>query len=149
MRALRIGILVGVVLAGAVVAAGLAGGENAAETELARAQIAEPFEMETAGTSDYLVHREVLEPGWSSGWHSHPGAVLVAVTAGEVTTYDAEDPSCTARRYGSGQGFAETGGGVTLARNEGTAPAEVYVTYVLPAGSPVGNEEPGSATCPF
>jgi quercetin dioxygenase-like cupin family protein len=142
-------IVVGVVLAGPAIGAGLAGGQDSAETELTRAEIAEPFEMETNGASDYVVHKEVFDAGWSSGWHSHPGAVLVAVTAGEVTLYDGDDPSCTPRRYGAGQGFAETGGGVMLARNEGTAPAEVYVTYVLPAGSPLGSEEPGPDTCPF
>lgn len=149
MRALRTSILLGVVLAGLAFGIGLAGGEDTAATELARAQIAEPFQMETSGASDYVVHEEAVDPGWSSGWHSHPGTFLVAVTAGEVTVYEGDDPNCTPRKFGPGQGFAETAGRVMLARNEGTAPAEIYVTYVVPAGSPIGRDEPRPASCPF
>lgn len=148
MKAVRAGTLAGAVLAVSAIGFGLAAGQDISETELARAEIAEPFEAKTDGPSDYVVHRVRVEPGWSSGWHSHPGTVLVAVTAGELTLYEGDDPDCTPRRLKPGQGVAEPGGAVMLARNEAGAPLEAYVTYLVPAGDPLGSEEPRPGHCP-
>jgi hypothetical protein len=48
------------------------------------------IEVESRGATDiYTVHNvfAVAQPPSSSGWHSHPGAVFVTVTAGTLTLY--------------------------------------------------------------
>ncbi len=40
------------------------------------------IEIETRGPRDLLVTSIVVDPGGSFGWHTHPGPVLVAVSAG-------------------------------------------------------------------
>ncbi len=49
----------------------------------------------------------VAVPGATTGWHSHPGPLFITVTAGAVTVYNAEDPTCTPRVFTAGQGFVE------------------------------------------
>ena len=54
--------------------------------------------LKTKGSSDMYVQSNVWAPGGSSGWHTHPGPSLITVTAGEVTVYDGDDPTCTPHR---------------------------------------------------
>jgi quercetin dioxygenase-like cupin family protein len=74
-----------------------------------------------------------LDPHASSGWHSHPGVVLVTVASGTVTFYDDQ---CVGIAHVAGTSFIESGGDTGLARNESDAAAQVYVTYLVPAGTP-------------
>jgi len=74
-----------------------------------------------------------LDAHATSGWHSHPGVVLVTVTSGTVTFYDAQ---CVATVHATGTSFIESGDGPGLARNESDAAATIYVTYIVPAGTP-------------
>ena len=82
---------------------------------------------------DAVVQTIDFPPGAHTGWHSHPGALVVAVRAGTVTRYEA---NCTKNTYSAGQTFIEMGPRhVILVRNEGTERAQVYVTYLVPAGT--------------
>ena len=66
------------------------------------------------------VQNNVWVPGGTSGWHTHPGHSLIIVTAGTVTTYEADDPECTPHAYTVGMGIVDPGGGhVHNIRNEG------------------------------
>jgi hypothetical protein len=59
------------------------------------------------------------------------------VTAGTLTLYDSADAACSPQRVPAGHGFVEAPNRVHLARNEGTKPATLYVTYLgLPKGKP-------------
>lgn len=79
---------------------------------------------------DTVMQKIVIEPGGHTGWHSHPGPVVVLIKSGEMSFYDSEDPTCTVRRYSAGQAFVDSGQGhVHIARNEGSAPLELYATY--------------------
>jgi hypothetical protein len=77
-----------------------------------------------------------IAAGGTSGWHTHPGIVLVTVQQGAVTFYDKKCSSVVHTAGASGSSFVETeGDGLGLARNEGVGTAVVYVTYIAPAGT--------------
>jgi len=79
---------------------------------------------------DTVMQKIVIAPGGHTGWHSHPGPVVVLIAAGAMSFYDSDDPTCTARTYLAGQAFVDSGQGhVHIARNEGSVPLELYVTY--------------------
>src|SRR5215212_4829063 len=89
------------------------------------------------GSADVAIAKVVLEPGGSTGWHHHPGVVLVPIEAGAVTEYDTQ---CHKTVYKAGKGFVESNGEVHLVRNEGDVKAVLYPTFLLPTKTPP--EEP-------
>ncbi len=96
----------------------------------------------TTAPTDVVTQTLTFQPGGTSGWHGHPGAVLVVVKSGTFTRYDAR---CNARVYTAGQAFVE-GPEVAMVRNTGSEPAESVVTYLVPAGSPLRTDAP--SPCP-
>src|SRR5437588_9425774 len=60
----------------------------------------------TSTPCDIVHQRVTYAPGGFSGWHSHPGVVLVVVTSGTITRYL---PDCTHSDYTVGQSFVELG----------------------------------------
>jgi quercetin dioxygenase-like cupin family protein len=106
--------------------------------------------LKTKGTSDVYVTRNAIAVGGHSGWHTHPGPSLILVTAGEITAYDGDDPSCTPTRYRAGEGFVDPGGDhVHLLRNETDAPAETVAVQFLPKGATRRIDAPAPGNCPF
>jgi hypothetical protein len=68
----------------------------------------------------------------TSGWHHHPGFVIVSVTTGSVTVWHSD---CSQTSYAAGSAFVESGddpGQVTSALG-----ATTYVTYVVPNVNPL------------
>jgi quercetin dioxygenase-like cupin family protein len=96
----------------------------------------------TTGPTDIVTQVLTFQPGGTSGWHGHPGAVLVVVNSGTFTRYDAR---CNARVYTAGQSFVE-GPEVAMVRNSGSGPAESIATYLVPAGSALRTDAP--SPCP-
>lgn len=91
-----------------------------------------------------------IAPGGHTGWHSHPGPVFVTITGGAMTFYDADDPSCAAGTYNTGDTFIDRGGGhVHIARNEGSVDLVLYATYLVPVGAPIRTDAPNPGVCPF
>jgi quercetin dioxygenase-like cupin family protein len=90
----------------------------------------------------------VAVPGATTGWHSHPGPLLITVTAGAVTVYNAEDPTCTPRVFTAGQGFVEPETQHIL-RNEGTVEARWTSANIRPIDQPARFDAPAPGTCPF
>ncbi|MEJ7846739.1 MAG: hypothetical protein WKF92_01480 [Pyrinomonadaceae bacterium] len=72
-----------------------------------------------------------------TGWHSHPGPVVVLIKSGTMSFYDGSDPTCTVRTYVQGDAFVDSGQGhVHIARNEGIVPLVLGATYFdVPAAS--------------
>ncbi|MFN2511834.1 MAG: cupin domain-containing protein [Pyrinomonadaceae bacterium] len=97
----------------------------------------------------------VILPGGHTGWHSHPGPVVVLVNSGEMSFYDGDDPTCTGRTYSRNQAFVDSGQGhVHIARNEGSEPLELYVTYFdvtpgVPAPGAFRIDAPNPGNCSF
>jgi quercetin dioxygenase-like cupin family protein len=105
--------------------------------------------IDTKGATDVHVIENVLPPGASFGWHSHPGPSLVVVKSGALTLYKASDPSCTPTVVQAGSGFVDNGGDVHLVRNEGSIETVVYVVSLVPHGFTRRIDEPAPGTCGF
>jgi len=68
-----------------------------------------------------------------SGWHHHPGVILVLVKSGHVTTHD---ENCQTKTYGPGEAFVESGTAPFMVSNESDTETAVDVaTQVAPTGS--------------
>ena len=106
--------------------------------------------LKTQGQSDLYVQSNVWAPGGTTGWHSHPGFSLITVTAGTITAYEGDDPSCTPTVYTVGMGFVDHGGDhAHILRNEGAVEARTTaVQLVAPdAVRRIDVADPGN--CPF
>lgn len=106
-------------------------------------------ELKSHDNTDIVVVRNVVSPGGHSGWHFHPGPVLVTVTSGTITFYMGDDPSCSPHVHPAGTTFFENGGMVGIARNESTVEATAVATFFVPAGSPTRIDAPAPGNCPF
>ena len=71
--------------------------------------------------------------GGSSGWHHHPGVVLVVVQSGEVTHYDKK---CRPEVHKAGETFVEAENAPGLAKNHGAVDAVVQATFIVPSSAP-------------
>ncbi len=75
---------------------------------VARAGFADPVDIKfkvgpgdqdvihVSNAQETVMQQVVIAPGGYTGWHTHPGPVLVLVKAGALTLYSSEDPTCTA-----------------------------------------------------
>jgi quercetin dioxygenase-like cupin family protein len=123
-----------------------------AATPLARATLSESVhfntgevKFQTKAPVDFATNQVTIQPGGSSGWHSHPGVTLVSVASGSVVRYDTD---CTATVFPTGSAFVEPAGHVLLVRNESaTTPAVNIVTFIVPTGvaTRIDEDNPG---CP-
>jgi quercetin dioxygenase-like cupin family protein len=86
-----------------------------------------------AGSADVAIVKVVIDPGGSTGWHHHPGVVLVSVKSGAVSEYHHD---CHKTVYKAAKGFVEGNGEVHVARNEGNVDAVLYATFLIPTGTP-------------
>ena len=91
--------------------------------------------FQTKDATDVRVQRLDFAPGAYSGWHHHPGIIIVAVASGAVTLWDSD---CNSKTYGpglpNGAVFVEGGDEPVQATSAGGATA--YVTYVAPSADP-------------
>ena len=106
--------------------------------------------QKTKGLSDGYVLNNVWQPGGSTGWHTHLSHTLIIVTAGAVTQYQADDPTCTGTVYTVGMTFVDHGGvHVHIVRNEGAVEAQVVAVRLIPAGQPGRIDAPDPGNCHF
>jgi hypothetical protein len=95
------------------------------------------IKFQTKDPTDVRVARIDIAPGGYSGWHHHPGIVIVTVAAGAVTFTDSD---CSSKTYGPGQAdgavFVESGDDPGQASNRGTIPVTSYVTFIAPHANP-------------
>jgi quercetin dioxygenase-like cupin family protein len=88
--------------------------------------------MRVNGPSDVLQSLLVFQPGGETGWHIHPGPVVVVVKSGAITETHAN--GCI-NVHPTGSVFFETAGEVHNATNHTGIVAEVYATFLSPAGA--------------
>ena len=115
-------------------------------TPLAAALVRGPIDIDRHRPSNVVTVRIDFKPGDTTGWHFHPGFVLVQVTSGAVTLQHADHGRCLSEVIGTGHGFFETPGAVHVAENRGSTPAVVYATFVLPRNA--GPEVPAPIPAP-
>src|SRR5262245_19061563 len=96
------------------------------------------------GSTEVTVRRIVIPPGGSTGWHYHDGELIAVVQSGTLTRVLHD---CSVSITPSGMSFVEPAGSrhVHQGRNLGAEPVVLFVTYLLPAGSPLAVEatDPG------
>jgi len=105
------------------------------------------IELKAHDNTDVQVRSAIATPGSYSGWHTHPGPVILVIKTGTLTVYDASDPTCTPKVYTAGTAFFE---GTTPhnVRNEGTVAVEYGTVYFVPAGGPTRIEADFPPNCP-
>ncbi len=99
-----------------------------------------------------VVQQIILSPGGQTGWHSHPGPVVVLITSGTMTFYDGDDPTCAPRTYTAGQSFIDSGQGhVHIAFNESASEnLELWATYFdVPVGGLFRDDAAAPGNCAF
>ncbi|MET0699613.1 MAG: cupin domain-containing protein [Mycobacterium sp.] len=103
---------------------------------------------QTVDGHDYVVNDIVIQPGGSTGWHTHQGLAYGIVKAGTLTRNRAD---CSIESVsGPGDPITDPTGPdhVHLGRNLGATPVVLEVTYVDPAGSPTSDTAPNPG-CDF
>jgi quercetin dioxygenase-like cupin family protein len=154
--ALVAGVALTAAVAAALVFSSLGGGPAAAGptsapgpsiTPLAAALVPGPIDIDRKGQSNVVTVRIDFNPGDTTGWHFHPGPVLVQVVSGAVTLSHAAHGRCLSDVVRAGHGFFEAPGAVHVAANRRQDPAAVYATFVLPPGAPPAVSVPVPAAC--
>ena len=160
MRKKWVAVFVGVAVIGtfAAVAFGSMGVGFHPATPLVTANFADTVHLnsdrvkfQTKDPTYVRVQKVVIDPGGKSGWHHHPGIVIVAVASGEVTFTHSD---CSSKTYGpglpNGAVFAE--GGDDPSQASSTTGATNYVTFVAPNDGPVSattfRTEDDPVSCP-
>jgi quercetin dioxygenase-like cupin family protein len=107
--------------------------------------------IQVNNAQETVMQQIVIAPGGSTGWHSHPGPVVVLIKSGQMSFYSSDDPTCTVRTYSAGQAFVDSGQGhVHIARNEGNVNLELWATYFdVPPGGPFRIDAPNPGNCSF
>jgi len=110
--------------------------------------------LKTKGLTDLYVQSNLWKPGGTTGWHTHPGPSLIIVTAGTITAYDADDPTCAPHVYTAGTPgatFVDPGGGhAHVLRNEDlSTDASTIAVQFLPTAAARRIDVPDPGNCPF
>lgn len=95
-------------------------------------QNSDRVKFQTKDPTYVRVQKIVVGAGGYSGWHHHPGIVIVAVQSGDLTFTRSD---CSSKTYGPNDVFAEGGDGPGQASSVNGA--TLYVTFVAPNNGPV------------
>jgi quercetin dioxygenase-like cupin family protein len=88
----------------------------------------------TGNPQTVYILRRTFAPGESLAAHTHDGAELTVVVAGDL---ELTERGSAPRVYHAGESFSVGRGVVHQARNVGAGNAELAVTYVLDKGAPL------------
>lgn len=86
--------------------------------------------------STVIFAKATWQPGGTTGWHTHPGPVIVNIVQGELEIVHEE--GCVTHTYPAGEAFLDTGEHNEVARNPSeTECTVVYLTFLgVPDGEP-------------
>jgi hypothetical protein len=109
--------------------------------------------IDAKGATDVHVLENIIAPGGTFGWHSHPGPSLVTVRSGMLSVY--HPPDCIPQDYGpgspNGATFVDQGHDLHMVRNNSASvTADVYVVSFVPAGfnRRIDEPNPDPSVCP-
>jgi quercetin dioxygenase-like cupin family protein len=99
--------------------------------------------------TDIAMAQITVDPGGSSGWHSHPGGAIIVVKQGSLTVHKAIGSQCLIETYSAGQAFIERPGELDQVTNNGTIPYILLVTFPrVPQSESPRTDQPDPGTCP-
>ena len=79
---------------------------------------------------EVAIQEVTIGPGGTTGWHSHPGPVVVVVKQGTLTYVRADGGVCTSTPYSAGTAFVDPGQGhAHTAFNLGNENLVLIATY--------------------
>jgi len=162
MRVLRskkkwIAVTVGVAVIGTLAAAVVLGspGSGVTITTLVTANFdhsvhlnSDRVKFQTKDPTDVRMQKLVFAPGGFSGWHHHPGIVIVTVESGALTLWKS---NCSSQTYGPGlpNGAVFVEGGDSPQQVTTTGGATVYAVFVAPSNDPpITRVEDDAISCP-
>lgn len=90
-----------------------------------------PLTHGTRSPSVFVFEDNVFDPNGNTGWHYHPGILLVTVAEGSVDWYDS---SCTKHVRKTGDFFTESDRAVHEVRNSGSVRARLILTFIIAKG---------------
>src|SRR2546421_5165220 len=139
--ALVVGLCIGAATAFTAIALGSPGAGFVATILGTRASLAQSVHLntdrikfQTKDATDLQMQTITYHPHAFSGWHYHPGFVLVIVQSGQLTLHDG---NCHTTTKGPHEAFVEYGTDPFMVSNDSnTTDAVVYAAFVAPAGSP-------------
>ncbi|WP_327355304.1 cupin domain-containing protein [Streptomyces sp. NBC_01304] len=90
--------------------------------------------------ADHVVEQTLrIQPGGATGWHVHPGVVVLTVQKGTIIRYSADG---NREVFPQGSSFIKTGNLPLNGVNESSEEIELHLTYILPKGAPLRYERP-------
>jgi quercetin dioxygenase-like cupin family protein len=99
--------------------------------------------------TDVAMVQITVNPGGSSGWHSHPGGAIIVVQTGTLIVYRSLGSQCQPSTYSAGQAFIERPGEVDNVFNTGRPPMSCSLpSRVCLRAAPPRTDEPNPGTCP-
>ena len=106
--------------------------------------------------NETVAYTATMAPGATSGWHRHPGGIVVLVKSGTFTSYGLDGEPCVGVDIPAGGAYFEDNAASAryphFARNRGDVPTEVVVIAfdVPPDGSPrTDADAPGECSDPM
>jgi len=118
---------------------------------IARGQSDHSFGIQQRKANDVVTTQNTINPGGFSGWHSHPGTVVLVIQSGQLTLYS--EPvgggECSVHTYTAGQVFLEQPEDLQNAVNTGNVPTVLAVTFFnVPHGGSTRIERTDPGDCP-
>ena len=89
-----------------------------------------PISHGTRSPSIFVFQDTTLDQNANTGWHYHPGLVLITVAAGSLEWYDAK---CTKRVHAAGDFFTESDQ-LHYVRNVNSVPMRMIITFIIAKG---------------
>jgi quercetin dioxygenase-like cupin family protein len=120
-------------------------------TETSRATLTGGGPVDFQAGKQAVVLHLTLQPGGSSGWHSHPGEGMFMVDQGTLSNYGLDGDPCTPVKISAGNAYfvSTHPHHAHLVKNDGTEPLELTVMYFnVPPGEATRIDQPAPAECP-
>ncbi|MGP3633799.1 cupin domain-containing protein [Streptomyces sp. 24-1644] len=113
---------------------GVTGTVVAKGTSTGKLKVASP-----KGRADVTFRTITIEPGGSTGWHTHAGQLIAVVASGTLTRTLSD---CSVEVTPAGTSFIEPSGPGHrhIGRNHGNGPVVLWVTYLMPEGRALSDD---------
>ena len=123
-------------------------GSGVTATVTASGEISHELGIHQAAGESTVIAEFTIEPGGTTGWHSHPGKTLVIVKEGDFTLYRDVDGECRSPTFSPGQGFVEKRTSVHMGVNEGDTPVVLGVVFFrVPDDGTLRIDQPDPGVC--